>query len=343
MHESSAAPHHPLKTELLRQLAPLQLPNYRKFRFAGDSLRLPMDAFAPIDQDALRHLYCELSVLMDLLKQHWHDDEGTLAAVQQYLQEADWGAINHMMRSFGTQSLEADPPPQMGRVVHDVRGGGFVALSIFLQLIEMGLNDEADVSRLFYLTRDHLKIMRNAVANLDPAGEARDATENHHDIDLIVEKWNNSPHHVADLAATVLVESDYHGSISESCLEFAALDRVLYNLINNAVRFALDNMVYVRIFPLDDTDEVLRFVVYNRSSAEHLSMLHAKFERTLSEVFLGGFTTGGSGLGLRICAEFVTNAFGLETVEQAMQLGYFGATKHDDYYVAWVHWPTAGH
>ncbi len=333
----------PLDATLLQQVAPLQLPNYRQLRFAGDSLRVSLDSFQASDQEILQRLYQELTKLFALLKQYWHDDAATLAAVQHYLRDTDWSAMIHAMRSFGGASLECTPSPQLSRVVHDVRGGGFVALSIFLQLIDMGMSEEADVSRLFYLTRDHLKIMRNAIAGLDLAGEAHDSQEYHHDVDLIAEKWHQATHHVADTSATVLVECHYCGSISESCLEFAALDRILYNLINNAVRFAADKMVYLVIFPLDEAAETLRFVVYNRSGAEHLTKLQTQFEDDLGKLFLGGFTTGGSGIGLRICAEFVTNAFGLATVEQGLECGYFGATQFDDYFVSWVHWPTAGH
>ncbi len=334
---------YPLDRALLAQLAPLQMPNYRQQRFSGDDLRVPIEAFAPADREVAQHIYRELSQLMALLKQHWHDNEEALEAVKRYLSAVRWTDVIQKVRSFGTASVGAEPQHLIKRVVHDVRGGSFMALSICLQLIEMGLDDAVDGSRLFYLTRDHLKIMRNALVHLDPVGEARDAMENHHDIDLIVEKWHSAVYRVADdVIATIQVETDYHGSISESCLESAALDRVLYNLINNAVRFASDQNIHVWIFPLDD-GEVLRFVVYNRCSAAHWRVLNERFPSDLSAVFLREFTTGGSGLGLRICAEFVTNAFGLANPEQGIRQGYFGARQLGDSYVAWIHWPTAGH
>ncbi len=342
MNETQKTAQLPLPITTLYQLAPLHMPTYRQFRFDGGALRVPFADFAEEDQTLLRAVYPRLVELLTILKEHWHNAEATLHAVQEYLRESAWVHVVRQMQKFGQASLAASPHPQMNRVIHDIRGSSFTALSIFLQLIEMGLSDETDISRLFYLTRDHLKIMRNAVQGLDLAGEARDALENHHDITLIAEKWQGVTHHVQDCLAKVHVECHYAGSISESCLEFAALDRVLYNLINNAVRFTSDQQVYLAIFPLDETEQVLRFVVYNRTTAAHLASLQQHCEDNLGQLFLGGFTTGGTGLGLRICAEFVTNAFGLPSVEHGLHHSYFGVTQIDDYFVNWVHWPTAG-
>ncbi len=342
MNETQNMAQLPLAVTALRQLAPSHLPTYRQFRFDGGALRVPFEDFAETDQTLLRTVYSRLVELLALLKEHWHNADATLHAVQAYLSESGWVQVVRQMQKFGNASLATAHHPQLNRVIHDIRGSSFTALSIFLQLIEMGLSDETDISRLFYLTRDHLKIMRNAVQGLDLAGEARDALENHHDISLIVEKWQGVIHHVQDRLATIHVECHYAGSISESCLEFAALDRVLYNLINNAVRFTADQQVYLAIFPLDANERVLRFVVYNRTTAAHLAELQQHYEDNLGQLFLGGFTTGGTGLGLRICAEFVTNAFGLPSVEHGLHHSYFGVTQIDDYFVNWVHWPTAG-
>lgn len=342
MNETQKLVQLPLTIEVLRQLAPLHLPTYRQFRFDGDALRVPFADFAAPDQALLRTVYPRLIDLLAILKEHWHDSRATLHAIQEYLNASAWLHVVRQMQKFGNASLATTHHPQLSRVIHDIRGSSFTALSIFLQLIEMGLSDETDVSRLFYLTRDHLKIMRNAVKDLDPDGEARDAQENHHDISLLAEKWQGVKHPVQDRLATIHVECNYTGNISESCLEFAALDRVLYNLINNAVRFTSDQQVYLAIFPLDETEQVLRFVVYNRTTSEHLAGLQQHYEDNLGQLFLGGFTTGGTGVGLRICAEFVTNAFGLPSVEHGLHQSYFGVAQIDDYFVNWVHWPTAG-
>ncbi|NJO06876.1 MAG: hypothetical protein HC876_15890 [Chloroflexaceae bacterium] len=250
------------------------------------------------------------------------------------------------MQKLGAASYGQSQHPNLGRVVHDIKGGGFLALSIYLQLLEFGLYGEDDFSRLFFLTRDHRKIMRNAVQQIDPAGEIRDSQEIEHNVSLLAEKWYDALHQVRDgtVAARIHLDCRYTGSISESCLEFAALDRVLYNLINNSAQHTADGQVYFAIFPPDE-DTVppadLRFVVYNRSTPEHLRLLAQRYDETMGELFLGGFTTGGTGHGLRICAEFVTNAYGLQSVEQAIAERYCGAARIDEFFVNWIHWPTS--
>jgi len=59
----------------------------------------------------------------------------------------------------------------------------------------------------------------------------------------------------------------------------------------------------------------------------------------LRSLFQGGFTTGGTGQGMRICAHVVRHAYGLTDYDQALNVGYVGARLLTDYFVAWVHWP----
>jgi hypothetical protein len=44
---------------------------------------------------------------------------------------------------------------------------------------------------------------------------------------------------------------------------------------------------------------------------------------------------------MRICADFVCNAYGLPTVEAALAEGHIGARFLDGCFVAWFHWPVA--
>lgn len=44
---------------------------------------------------------------------------------------------------------------------------------------------------------------------------------------------------------------------------------------------------------------------------------------------------------MRICADFVCNAYGLPTVDQALGEGHLGARFIDEFFVAWFHWPVA--
>jgi signal transduction histidine kinase len=225
-------------------------------------------------------------------------------------------------------------------VVHDIKGGGFMALSLYLQMLDMGLEKPDDVPRMFFLTRDHLKIMRNAVQGIDPEAQSRDATAIDHGVDLLVEKWDHALHRVRDTTAEVVLTNAFDGTISERCLEFSALDRVIYNLINNATHHTANGKVYFAVVPLPaEHPDNLRFVIYNQVRPEQRATLHERFAANLGELFRGGFTTDGTGAGLRICADFVNNAYGIHSFEKGLQGGYFGAQLYGDYFVNWVHWP----
>lgn len=346
MHASFSTRETPIRRELLYQLAPLHLPSERQLRYSGDGLRIDLADLAAEDQTLLYLLYTSLQDLFARLQNHQHDTTAGWQRVQAFIQEQNWTAQIKQFQKLGSASYDRPHRPDLSQAIHDIKGGGLVSLSIYMQLIEMGLQEQEDLSRLFFLTRDHLKIMRNAVRDLDPEGEARDQQFIHHNIQLVVEKWNHALHQVNDndTSAEIVLECLYDGNISESCLEFSALDRVIYNLINNAARHTTDGKVYLHILPLpfaSEHPESLRFVVYNRSTPEHLELLAEHYSDTLGELFRGGFTTGGSGIGLRICADSVCNAYGVKTFDLGLAGGYFGATRVEDFFVNWIHWPTA--
>jgi signal transduction histidine kinase len=196
--------------------------------------------------------------------------------------------------------------------------------------------------QMFFLTRDHLKIMRNAVRDVDLPGYEHDRAQKLHSIQLLIEKWQNAVYQLPDFTARVVLDCGFDGNVSERCLEFAALDRVLYNLINNAVRHSSDGNVYLSIHPCEQGHpRNLRFVVANRLDDTHRQTLHERFAERLTDLFRGGYTTGGAGIGMRICADFVCNAYGLATFDQGVEGGYFGARLMQAAFVNWFHWPAA--
>jgi signal transduction histidine kinase len=206
----------------------------------------------------------------------------------------------------------------------------------------MGIAKSTDLLRMFFLTRDHLKMMRNAVPDLDATLYQRDLMQRAHNVRLLVEKWGHAVYKLENAAAQIMLDCEFQGNISERCIEFAALDRVLYNLINNAVRHTADDWVYLSIFPLvDEQEHNVRFVIYNQIRPEHQELLLAQFGDQLHQLFNGGFTTGGSGLGMQICADFVADAYGLGSVQRCVEQGYIGARIVDSYFLTWFHWPVA--
>ena len=93
-----------------------------------------------------------------------------------------------VVRAFGPSSLAADESELMAKTVHDLRGGAMSALLGQLQLAELQTPDEPALRQLFFLTRDHLKIMRNALLGLDDPKREADLQTRMHSIDLIAEK-----------------------------------------------------------------------------------------------------------------------------------------------------------
>ncbi len=327
----------PLDDAKLLGLAPVDLVNQRDERYQGDGASTVLAEFGVQDRATIERLYSGLIQLFDLLAVD--QTKVDLPAISALLKTLGWSELMQQMQQLG-----AHTPAKALRVrqaLHDIKGGSLVALSINLQLLEMGLTEQFDSVRFFFLTRDHLKIMRNAVSDLDEERSARDRQQREHTVDLLVEKWQQSEYRVGEAQAEVLVDNRFSGSISERCLEFSALDRVLYNQINNAVRFTTDGNVYLAILGLGAPAENVRFVVLNQISAEHRQVLRERFGDDIGQLYAGGFTTGGSGLGMNICAGFVGNAYGIFGAERALEQGYFGATLLDSYFVSWFHWPVA--
>jgi len=216
-----------------------------------------------------------------------------------------------------------------------------------LQLIELGQVRPDDIERIYLLIRDHLKIMRNCLPDLDPVRTARDIELRAHGVDLLLEKWQHADYRLPDGQASITVDARYNGVVADRCVEFSALDRVFYNLINNATRHSADRRVMVGIFPIFECETPsLRIVVANRIDLLQRTALEQRFGLQWSDLFYGGFTfssdgSSGHGFGLAICAELVANAYGLPNGPAAIGGGYVGARPHGDLFVAWFHWPIA--
>jgi signal transduction histidine kinase len=329
-----------LTDEQLFALAPLQLYNHRTTRYRGDGVSVTLAAFAEGDAARIRRMYDALIELRALLAEPVADADAIGPTLAEFVTRTRWVDLLAELRELRSPRAPGTELA-LGQVIHDLRGGAFQALSVFIQLAEMGIARAEDWTRMFLLTRDHLKIMRNCIPDLDPERYEQDMRDRAHSIRLLVEKWGNSTYALPGLEADVALDCRFDGIVSERCIEFSALDRVLYNLMNNATRHAADRHVQLSIVPLPaENAPHLRFAIANRVTEEQEQALRAGFAEDVGGLFRGGFTTGGSGLGMQICAEFVANAYGLATPDAALAGGYIGATCRDERFVAFFHWPT---
>ncbi len=317
----------------LLDLAPGVLPNLRSKRYHGDNLAISMTAFVESDRVIISELYEFLGELLNVLNQEGRGQ----AQVMEMLRPAKVDPLIDHVSELGARSYEANPHPLLAKTIHDLRGGGLTPLFALIQYAALDGPTPAILTSLFFLTRDHLKIMRNALLGLDDAARTRDLEIKLHSTDLIVEKWDGTRLNSDKGEIRLAVRCPESVNISECCVEFGALDRILYNLLNNACRHTAQGEIDLVLFPVPDKGgENLRFVLSNAlapADEAHLGTVD------LATLFDAGVSTTGSGYGLSVVAEFVANAFGLPSPKSAVSGKYVGVTLRDGNFLIWFHWP----
>ena len=295
-----------------------------------------LSELAPADLAKIRRIYELLSEANNNLRSMVERHDSTVAFVA-LVNERYWDEILDLAHALAVH--RAGHSPLLGSALHDIRGGSLNGLLGAVQLARFSPIGANDCLRCFSYVRDHLKIMRNCLPALDPVAVERDLQVRVHSVDLLAQKWGAGKFSYDGQECEVAFACTYRGNVSDRCMEFAALDRVIYNLMNNAARHTSDRRVGLTIFVPGPQSSSVRFVVANRISAAHLSALGNLAGSDVSVLLQGGKSTTGSGLGLRICADFVAHAFGVPTVTEAIRGRYIGARIIGDEFVVWFHWP----
>jgi len=102
------------------------------------------------------------------------------------------------------------------RVIHDIRGGGLTILLGSAGILELMPGDESLLRTCADAARDHAKIMRNLLPDLDPDVRAADETAKPHGIGHFVEKWDEVT--LRDGTVQVQIRCTFDGTISARCL-----------------------------------------------------------------------------------------------------------------------------
>lgn len=275
------------------------------------------------------------------------DQPDGIARLVAHLESMDLPRFQDDVAALGYGLGQHDAPPRLHKAYHDLRGGSLLALLMHVDLVQQGRGEPEDVQRIALLARDHLKIIRNAVPDLDPVAYDADLRSKAHPMALLREKWGAVRYRLARREVTVELDCPYDGTIAARCLEFSTLDRIVYNLVNNAAEHTHDGLVRLVVMPVHEPHEshaegmLLRLAVINRLDPHQRDTLRHRFGGEPSELFLGGFTTAGHGLGLRICADLVAHAAGLPSIALALDHGHLGVRIVDDWFVAWFVWPSS--
>ena len=318
--------------ETITGLAPKKLENHRSTRYRADEQAIELRAFGAGNSPVIVSLYEFLSELASLVGGDRDlEDPAPLTA---FVARHDVSELLHRLRRLRADG-EGD---RLAEALHDIRGGAMTAL--FVQLSRLArVPYRAEMARaLSIYTRDHMKMMRNVVSDLDAAARARDLALLPHSLDDLARALGEFTATVGEHDVVVDVSCTAEAVIAHSCVECSAIDRVAYNFLNNAARYADGPMIdaWLVVFEKD-----LRIAVANSISAAQREVLIELLAKEPNALF-GSFTTSGSGYGLRIVSELVGRAYGVVSTEALTRGGYVGAKVVEDAFVGWFHWPLSG-
>lgn len=318
---------------------PSQFPNLRAQRYRGEDFDIALSALSPVDQQHIRLLYG----FVKTIHLRWLDmrDHPDWEALRKMLAAILLPPLSTAAKALGLDSmancLQGEAAHAMGKVLHDLRGGALVPLQLYARMAEWD-DDPLHLRNATFLARDQAKIMRNILPDLDPEARSADEAEKPHFIKAVVDKWDFFRFERAGMEpGQVDVKCNYDGLLASCCLEASAVDRIVYNYMNNAMRFTAEPSISMEILSVGDN--AVRWIVANPITPDQSEWLKKNTNGDLSNLFRGGLTRGGSGFGLSNCADFVAAAFGLRDTNAALEGKFLGAVEEDGWYLAWAHWP----
>lgn len=322
-----------LSLDTIARIAPSPLENCRTTRYRAEEQAIDLGALAPADRPIVVQIYTMLRELEALVGAESGTDDP--APLLELVSRYDVGELVDRIRRLGSDRPADD---HLAEAIHDIRGGALSAVLVHLMRLGRVPYRREMARALFIATRDHMKMMRNVLRDIDPVARERDLALQPHSLGDLARALGEFTATVGGQSVKVDVECTAEGIIAESCVECSAIDRVAYNLLNNAAKYADHPSITAWLLTLDSD---LRVAIANSISPEQRSVVSEQLA-TGGETLFGTFTTSGSGYGLRIVGELVGRAYGIASVEALVRGGYVGAKVVDDSFVSWFHWPLAG-
>ncbi len=307
----------------------------RQERYDGGGFSVSLNDLAPEDVSLVLRLYQSLKGIYDLWL--YMGESPNYQLLRAHLKQFCTTKFLMAARAIGVATITLDnPPPELRKACHDLNGGALSALAGYSKLISRLPEDDNLVRKAVFLARDHAKMMRNILPDLDVAIRAADESLKLHSISEFVDKWHELEVEIGSKRVKVLAQSGFECYITNRCLESSAVDRILYNYINNAMRFSAGEHVRLKVIPINNL--LTRWVVENELTDTQTAWLQEKVGNELQNLFQGGYTRSGLGIGLSSCTDLIAASFGRSSNE-ALEKKYLGAKVHNNIYYAWFHWP----
>jgi len=319
----------------------MQMPENHRYIYRSASISI--DSLPAQDRRILVSLYSFLQELVLELERQHSPTAQTCAEVTRLIDKLNYDAVIKALGDLGQGADLSTLPKKTAKAYHDIRSGCLTAITLILDLFRLNRAGPEHIDRLYMLCRDHLKIIRNCVFDLDQEGLERDLQAIPHGVDLLEEKWAGASYSIDSGTAEVDFNTDFTGVVSSCCMEFAALDRTLYNLINNATRFSADGRVKVNIAADDPAGATnLKFAICNAVSSADVERLQSALDENdakLPDLFDGGLTVDGDGFGLRICADLVCHNYQIDSPAEALRDGLLGVSLTSQAFKVWFYCP----
>ena len=305
--------------------------NYRSARYRGDEQAVRLDEIDEGDREVVVALYQALSEMQEALGEGRASLRSAVAAVSA---THELPALVERVRHLGENRSD----DRIAQALHDIRGGSLSACLLHVGRLLRG-DSKAEAGDLAFMTRDQLKMMRTIVSDVDVAARERDLSPNEHSVSRLTDALAAFTAELDGQRVGVDVDVEIPVAsavmLAASCTELGAIDRVAYNLLNNAARFSARSTIQVFVAAIGGS---LRIVIANEVREDQQRAVRNAIAEDRGALF-GDFTTGGTGYGLRIVSELVGHAYGVADRRALTAEGYIGAKLVRETFVSWFFWP----
>jgi len=332
----------PLTISEIRHLVPGRLPRRMDERCSGVAVHgsLAKD-FNPEETDTIVAIYQELGLLLELTRpdengQHGPDElHANLVRFVHATQLLELGSVLETFESLAVQTHDT----RLATLFSEVVGGPFASLYSILFLVKRAGIEPEYFRSLFYLARDHRKIMRSLITDLDTETRKEDETEKYHSIELLLQKWKDAIYRAMHGELNVNFQTSYDGYVAERCIEFAEVDRLFYLIANYALKSAKPKVLSIQAEPSSDKCDLIWLFRWVPESGEKARMDNLKEQkRSIFEQITGA---DRKDYGLQPISECVAHAYGLDNPAQSISGGYVGSVFSGKELRIWFHWPIA--